>query len=421
MHLTLEQTDALLAIQSWFNAMVHGDVHQPPAFLLVGPAGSGKTSLAKQVELSLDVHTGYAAYTGKAAHVLRQKGCDATTIHSLIYHPQERSSERLRDLEAQVEAAWEVANEIPPGEDYRAERQDALAMATAAEREVDAERARCKRPGFQLNPDSAIRELDLLIVDEVSMVGKRVGQDLELFGVPILVLGDKAQLPPVRDGGYFIDREPDFRLEEVHRQAAGSPVLALATDVRLGHVLNYGTYGTSAVLPLNGGFKIQEALLADQIIVGKNATRRAVNEQARRYLRRTSEYPEMDERVVCLRNDNEQGFLNGSLWTVVTGGEPDRDDEMLVTLASDAVGGEEQRLVTTSIHAAPFRGQDVPVWKVREAQLFDYGYAITCHKAQGSQWPHVVIVDQSHVFGRHANRWLYTAITRAEERVTIVR
>uniref|UniRef100_UPI0035D076B3 ATP-binding domain-containing protein n=1 Tax=Bartonella sp. MU70NMGDW TaxID=3243561 RepID=UPI0035D076B3 len=52
---------------------------------------------------------------------------------------------------------------------------------------------------------------------------------------------------------------------------------------------------------------------------------------------------------------------------------------------------------------------------------FDYGYALTVHKAQGSQWNNVVLFDESFAFREMYARWLYTGITRAAERLMIVR
>jgi len=57
----------------------------------------------------------------------------------------------------------------------------------------------------------------------------------------------------------------------------------------------------------------------------------------------------------------------------------------------------------------------------RGVQLFDFGYVITCHSAQGSEWPEVTIIDDSGSFREDASRWLYTALTRASERVTLLR
>ena len=57
------------------------------------------------------------------------------------------------------------------------------------------------------------------------MVDEDLGRDLLSFGKPVLVLGDPAQLPPVKGGGFFTEAEPDVMLTEVHRQAADNPII----------------------------------------------------------------------------------------------------------------------------------------------------------------------------------------------------
>ena len=52
---------------------------------------------------------------------------------------------------------------------------------------------------------------------------------------------------------------------------------------------------------------------------------------------------------------------------------------------------------------------------------FEFAYAVTCHKAQGSEFDFVIVFDESWVFGEEQARWLYTAITRAKEKLIIIR
>ena len=66
------------------------------------------------------------------------------------------------------------------------------------------------------------------------MVDEELGRDLLSFGKPVLVLGDPAQLPPVKGGGFFTEAEPDIMLTEVHRQAADNPIIRMSMVVREG-------------------------------------------------------------------------------------------------------------------------------------------------------------------------------------------
>ena len=182
-----EQDRALSAVAAWLK--------EPRAqvFRLFGYAGTGKTTLARHLAESVDGEVAFGAFTGKAALVMRSKGCkDARTIHSLIYRAKEVESEE---------------------------------------------------PSFELNEDSEAANAALIVIDECSMVDEEFGRDLLSFGKKVLVLGDPAQLPPVKGGGYFTEAEPDVMLTEVHRQAADDPIIRLSMIVREGRRLEYGVYG----------------------------------------------------------------------------------------------------------------------------------------------------------------------------------
>ena len=363
---------------------------------MFGYAGTGKSTLA--VEFT-SPSTIFAAFTGKAAHVLRRKGIPARTIHSLIYHPRDRSRVRLEELRAEHEA---VSKTEPLDE----------ATIFMLKYEIKKEERSVKQPHFVLNVDSEVRTCELLVIDEVSMVGMEMGEDLLSFGRKVLVLGDPGQLPPVASGGFFTNAPPDRLLTEVHRQVAQSPVILLASDVREGRGVSLGRYGNSRVL-LRGD--LAPGVIYDnhdQILCGRNETRRTINRRVREHLACTSPYPEPGERVVCLRNNNDNGLLNGGTWTVdsceeLTGGP-------LLLKVTDG-----DQTIETLAHRGPFLGQEVSFFEARDADSFDFGYALTVHKSQGSQWPSVYVVDESAAFRGDAARWLYTAVTRAADRVTI--
>lgn len=359
--LTHQQDTAVAAVLDWFT------LRQEQVFRLFGYAGTGKTSIAQVIARAIQNNTGksvvFAAFTGKAASVLRDKGCHgASTIHSLIYKP--------------VQAGGKV-------EFFRA-----------------GEELRCGR-------------VALIIVDECSMVGEELGRDLESFGVPILVLGDPAQLPPVGGGGHFTNHEPHVLLTEIHRQRDGCGILDIATAVRLGQRVAVGKYEESAVRPLSELHQI-DPFTFDQIIVGKNATRRNWNGRMRARLGRSGPMPEQGDRLICLRNNRSAGIMNGEQVTVIEVKE--RPEDLWLTFDHDG----EKKSRSVSMHY--FLGLDGdPPWSGDETLFFDYGYAITCHKSQGSQFRRVLVLDESKVFRESAARWLYTAITRASEHVTVVR
>lgn len=339
----------------------------------------------------------FCAFTGKAAYVLKQKGCpEASTIHQQIYRPKDKSAAHLKDL---LEARRKV--------------QDGSSEAYRLDKKIKDEKANVARPSFSLNLESDIVSAKLIVVDECSMVDETMGKDLESFGVKILVLGDPAQLPPVYGTGYFTDGEPDFMLTDIHRQAKGDPIIDLATKVRKRILPDYGDYGLSRVRP---DIDPELALEADQIIVGRNHTRKGFNQRVRSLLGRAGPLPEPSDRLVCLRNDHEEGLLNGGIWHVVEPPETVDEDTAILEVQCD-VSDDVKRVLAHQHH---FQGRELPYWDRKEAQEFDYGYALTCHKSQGSQWEHVVVWDESDAFRNDRWRWLYTAITRAEKRLDLV-
>lgn len=373
-------------------------------FKLFGHAGTGKTTIAKMIAERCGGSVLFAAFTGKAAYVLQQAGCpDACTIHSLIYTPKEKSKERLQFyLEAQKKLQ---EMDPPPVERLR-----------KAEKVIADERANLRRPMFALAVDSPLSRCQLLIVDECSMVDERMGQDILSFGAKVLVLGDPNQLPPVRGAGFFTNGHPDMLLTEIHRQARDNPIIDMATRVREGERLEYGDYGSSKVIQ-KGTIGPEEAAGADQVIVGTNETRRKVNVRVRQ-IRGFGDgpIPLVGERLVCLKNNNEKGLLNGAMYKVAD--ILDDTGPRIEMVVEDEGSGSA---IEVSAHRAPFLGEDTPHWEIKDSDQFDFGYAVTCHKSQGSQWKNVLVFDESNIFGHNSRKWLYTAITRASERVTVVR
>lgn len=359
-----QQDSALSAVAAWLKA---GD---QPVFRLFGYAGTGKTTLARYLAESVSGSTLFAAYTGKAAHVMRGKGCKgASTIHSLIY--------RMR------------------GEDESG-------------------------PTFVLNDDSAAAKASLIVIDECSMVDEEIGRDLLSFATPVLVLGDPAQLPPVAGGGYFTDATPDVMLTEVHRQAADNPIIHMSMTVREGGQLPYGDYGDSAVISRDA-LEPETVTAADQVLVGRNVTRQNYNGRIRQILGREGPTPVADDVLVCLRNDRKRGLLNGSLWRVSKVRAPRKGLLRYALAPEDIAPGRKETVI--SINPAYFDGtaDTLSAPARRRSDAFDFGYVLTVHKAQGSQWDDVVLFDESFAFRENAARWLYTGITRAANRIQVVR
>jgi exodeoxyribonuclease-5 len=359
---TIAQDQALKAVAQWLAAP-----DSPQLFRLFGYAGTGKSTLARHLAEHVEGLVVFAAFTGKAALVMRSKGCvDARTIHSLIY--------RATDTETE-------------------------------------------EPSFELNDDSDAARAKLIVIDECSMVDEELGRDLLSFGRKVLVLGDPAQLPPVKGGGFFTEAEPDVMLTEVHRQAADNPIIRLSMAIREGGRIARGIYGESRVVGRDG---LDPTLVtgADQVLVGMNKTRRAYNKRLRELRGFSGGLPQSGEKLVCLRNNRKKGLLNGALFTVKSSGVL-RSRKVRMLVIPEESDGKIQRVGVIPQFFDGSEGE-IPFALRKDSDEFDYGYALTVHKAQGSQWDDVVLFDESFAFREHRVRWLYTGVTRAARRLTLV-
>lgn len=395
MNLSPDQERAVDSIGRWLRGSAS------PFYYLAGYAGTGKTTLAQHVAESVDGGVLFAAYTGKAAQAMIQRGVpNATTVHSLIYTPA-GSHERVAELTAQLGQP-----NLPP--EVRAVLMEELEHA----------REREGKPIYVLNQDSKLRWARLLILDECSMIDERIGQDLLSFGTKILVLGDPAQLPPVRGTGFFTDHQPDFLLERIHRQANDNPILRFATSARRGDRIEFQDLGAARKVRKDA---FEWAMVRDheQTLTGKNLSRRRLNRGFRReILQRDEPYPVVGDRIVCLRNNHERGLLNGQLGTVLAM----RSEGDGLYIDATIEGRKYEFLPLLRWHFDLYRDANLePPGRSRLAyEEFDWGFALTVHKSQGSEWDSVLICDDGFGAGETRRRWLYTAITRARSRLTIL-
>lgn len=382
--LSNEQMKARDAIKDWyFNS-------KKPTFFLSGYAGSGKTVCIKNFVSDLNLNPDsesdvlYGSYTGKATLVLKRKGLrQATTIHRMIYIPMEDDQGRVI---------------------------------------------------FKLNNDSILRATKLVILDECSMINDIIAQDLLRFGKKILVIGDPGQLPPIEGSGYFTKNEPDFFLTEIHRQAAENPIIRLATMARNGEKIPFGSFSEKVKHVKPKDVIYDELLNADQIITGTNKTRIELNRDIKSKYK-MGKYPiRSGAKLICLKNDHKKGLLNGALFTTTSNECHWSPGKFFTQTLIDDEGRKYPKL---DIYVGWFENYDekVPA-NIKENELrikndlrkknlceFDYGYAITVHKSQGSQWDNVFIYDDDCKWGGDKEirkRWLYTGITRAAEELILM-
>ena len=362
---------------------------------VAGYAGTGKSTLVKFIVEALNIeqdYVCYVAYTGKAAKVLQNKGCpNAMTAHRLLYQSFPRND----------------------GTFYH----------------------KVKRP------------LDwpykLIIVDEISMLPKEIWELLLSHNIHVICLGDPFQLPPIgEDNGVLYN--PHIFLDEIMRQAQESEIIRLTMDIRAGQELKLFKGKEVQVIDqqnIIGGMYGW----ADQIIVAKNATRRNINSRMRKMLFDVDdEIPVEGDKVICLRNAWEtvtefgETLVNGTIGTIgnikYNHYHPFLHPQMTADFLSDDYTTDEAitsvldmyfhnlnmdyKLLTTgeeTVNAKNFKRFP----KEFRPLTFDYGYCITCHKSQGSEYDKVLVFEECLKGNDHA-RWLYTAATRAKENLVIV-
>lgn len=358
-----------------------------PLTTLFGPAGTGKTTIAKAISERVSEReddVAFCAPTGKAALVLQRKGVThAQTVHSLIYRPVGASEKQLEDL------SQALAHEKNPvrAEKIRERIQELLEILAS--------------PSFHLR-DELDGDVKAIILDESSMVSGQMLEDLMSFGIPVLALGDPAQLPPVNATSPLAEEgfHPTIMLTQPHRFADLSPVHHFATAVRERGPSGVDHWRSGSGLNSVPSFELPDAAIEklmgfDQIICGLNATRQRLNFRIRQAMGLAPDDLDDADKLVCLRNQPRLGLVNGEQYT------PQDLEELRIPEAK-------------IMQIEGFCAEGV-------RPLFTWAYAITCHKAQGSEWPRIVVFDESAVFRNDAGRWLYTAITRAADSVVVLR
>ena len=412
------QARAIAAIRDWYE----NRRGEQQIFRLFGYAGTGKTTITALAidALGFEPMTPgglggvlFAAFTGKAALVMTRKGTPAQTIHSLIYRVSEATPEEIARVTEDLASLRRDLPRMGP-----AERD--FAMTRIAQLELRLEDIH--QPKFLINEQSTLRDADLLVLDEVSMVGADMAHDLLAFGKPILVLGDPGQLPPIKGLGFFTEAAPDVMLTEVHRQAGDSAILRLATLAREGLPIPPGAHDDHVWKMSRHDVGPAQMLQGGQVICGTNATRRSLNTAMKRAAGFGADYPTgSGEKIICLKNRHDLGLINGMFLTLTDVRQDPGDafafSAMVETEDGLSIAGRQsfwRGEYADHVAFDPERGRRE--WQARRGLIeTSWGYAITCHKAQGSQFPTVVVVDDG--FGRSAadrSRWLYTAITRAE-------
>ena len=370
--------------------------------VISGYAGTGKSTLVKFIVAALpnidpDEDVIYTSFTGKATQVLQKKGNkNVSTLHKLLFES------------------------IP------------------------------KPDGTFFRKPVEFIPYKIVIVDECSMVPKELLQRLIKYNVHIICLGDPGQLPPINknEDNHLLDH-PHIFLDEIMRQEAESEIINLTMDIRAGKPLT--CYQGKEVQVLNKDELTTGMLLwADQIICAKNETRIALNNQMRDLLGRSGG-PQDGDKVICLKNNwdiysvNDNPLVNGTIGylkdsfstyinlprQITSDGQPKKLDILTANFISDTeedygILNMDKQLITTGVPGLDWKtsykmGRN---WRFQDKipDQFTYGYAITCHKSQGSEWDNVLVIEEGFPFEKEEHKqWLYTAATRAAKKLVIIK
>lgn len=406
--LSPDQAKVVEAAYNWVmtRRMVPGQTN-PFLMTLGGYAGTGKTTCVSVLAKKLGIKSvGFATLTGRASGVLRKKliaagvGVEGKnycgTIHGMIYTPKQTKS---------------------GGVYYE------------------------KKPSL---------DFDLLILDEASMIDEFIYKDLESYKIPMLAVGDHGQLPPVY-GKLNLMHKPHLRLEKIHRQAESNPIIRLSADVRETgrirseladgvhiRVLPKSTFKTELTRLFQG--KEAQNLFDEAVLTYTNAARTRINAICREIrFGANPDRPVKDDLVICLKNatigrdkDGPRVF-NGMRGYMCT--DPVRLNNYPHHYTSKAFFPDENLYVNEKLSVYQF-GRDKTFSNLLELNayglfprtwpevglLFDYGYALTTHKSQGSEFSDVVVCyERPKIVNEDGfKRWIYTSITRSSDKLTIL-
>ena len=381
---------------------------RPRVLTVGGFAGTGKTYLLSQFRKTFfeaypRKAIAFCTFTGKASTVLKNKLIEANaiydqdyvgTIHSLIYRPLVRTDPQLG---IKVIVGWE---RIQKDEFYH----------------------------------------DLIIIDEASMISHNIFIDLKSYDVPILAVGDHAQLPPV-NGSFNLMEDPQFKLTEILRQAKDSPIIQLSEFIRKHSYIPKNRFLSKEVITASWkrddckDFFMNRVNFEDPELItlcAFNKTRSHLNKIIRNKLGYKQIQPYPGERLICLCNNRQIGIMNGQLCTVVFVMPEDKNLYRL-TVQLDGTNDYIECLspkenfgrIQYNFHEQNKKQVEQKYYANDSGMSlvhFDYGYCTSVHKSQGSEWTKVILFEQ---FTRYWDkddftRWLYTAVTRAKEKLFVI-
>lgn len=385
MTFTSQQIEAIQNCVEWYyTKSTFKDV-----FVVGGYAGTGKSTIVNKIVEILRIPKNsvlFCALTGKAALVLRLKGLNANTIHKTFYAVYKSSKGIKFRLKKKLD--------FPP---------------------------------------------QLIIIDEFSMVDQKTLDDIRTFKIPVIGIGDPGQLPPIYGNNEFMrdSNGIDCFLTQIMRQSDESGILDLAYKSRNMLPIEYGVHKSCEVMD-SSQFN-RSPLDYDCVLCWKNSTRQTLNQYIRGLKKMNSIYPVKGDKLLCLRNNYNYEIDYNDVPIYMTNGlilictedsivmdsgnnkyvqvvcKPDFSDQEQEFVLKCYPEVFEQYNSEEKLFIDPQEDDD------GELVHLDFGYALTVHKSQGSEWGNVLILNEFKGSQALYAKWMYTAITRAKKSLTIVK
>ena len=382
-NLTDCQKEAIKKAITWYF-----DQNKKTYFILAGLAGTGKSTVAStavRMRGLSNYQVLYVTPTVKAASVLRSKGYVANTIHSMFYR-------------------------VIQGENGKI---------------------------FFSRKPTIPNTIKLIVIDEVSMVNKKIMDDIIEYGIPMLCLGDPGQLPAMFYPNTYLYEEQDVFLDQIMRQQGESPILTLANMARKGEYIPFGNYGSGCkVVHIKD---IHDYEKYDIVLTWTNSTRKEINKLIRNKLNFNTVYPMSGEKIICLKNSymyemdcgdemilspvNGMGLKALSDARESTNGR--KNDYFMLKFSPDFINDKYWECPVSRIPFEAYndmRDYESEIINIPQFQtVLDFGYAVTVNKSQGSEYGDVLLIDEFRGSDKDYAKFLYTGITRAKKSITIAR
>ena len=369
-------------------------------FEISGPPGSGKSFLIDKIVKALKIDSNRIApmaYTGSAAINMRTKGMySARTIFSWLYD--------FIEVPVLNEKGEPILDPV------------------------------FNKPKFKMRfvPKSYLPDIDLIIVDEAGMVPEEMRNIIDSMGIPVIAAGDIDQLPPVAGkSGYLTEPWKVHKLTEIMRQANDNTIVQFSQMLIKGIEIPHGKFKNVTVLYED---EINDNMIAqsDIVICGKNTTRDNINNHIRHDMFGfTNPTPNLGERLVCRKNNwqIESGGINltnGLVGNCITMIGPDsfnqKDVTFKMSFKPDIIDSYFKDIdVDLRYMTSDKKGRDALLeTNFSKGNKFEFGYAITTHMSQGSEFNRGMYFEE--YLNKNINRNLhYVGITRFKQHCIYVK